>query len=277
MVTHRFSPTFVLVTGLICAALACGLWAIASTIRNRTTVLAEADSLARSEPVREEFAWKIADALAPHNAASNPEDLNRANAIARQAVESPEFVSAFVAAVPGIYARMVDGSQNVVVLDPDLVNRAVFAAGATPPPGLALQVGAGDVPDLRRPLDMMIKGAAALGAFAILLITLGIALADHRGRAVMRVGRWLITIGALTIVTFWLLPNLAFLPLGGWISVAGIVLATGDWLAVPAALVIALGITILVMGRAGETHTRRQNLAVIPTPTVGSHTRPRIS
>lgn len=275
--TRRFSPTFVLVTGLVCATLATGMWAVGSTIRNRATVLAESDSIARSEPVREEFSWQIADALVPHNAESNPLELTRANEVARRAVESPEFVQAFVAALPGLYALTVDGSQDTVALDRALIDRAVVSAGAVPPSDLALHIGPGDVPDLRRPLDMMLKGAAALGAFAVVLIALGVALADHRGRAVMRIGRWLITIGVLAILTFWLLPNLAFLPFGGWISVVGIVLATGDWLAVPAALLIALGITILVMGRAGETHTRRQNLAMIPTPTVGSHTRPRVS
>ena len=93
----------------------------------------------------------------------------------------------------------------------------------------------------------------------------------------MRIGRWLITAGLLTIVTFWLLPNLALLPLGGWVSVVGIVLATGDWLVLPAAILTVVGITIVVLGRAGEAETRRRNLADIPQQVGRSPSRPRMS
>ena len=89
----------------------------------------------------------------------------------------------------------------------------------------------------------------------------------------MRIGRWMITVGLLTIVVFWLLPTVAFLPLGGWVSVIGIVLATGDWLVLPAAILTAAGITIVVLGRAGEAETRRRNLAAIPQQ-LGRASRP---
>ena len=82
----------------------------------------------------------------------------------------------------------------------------------------------------------------------------------------MRIGRWLITTGILTVVIFWALPTLAFLPLGGWIGVAGILLATGDWLAMPASVLAAFGVAILVLGNAGESQARRRELAVIPKP-----------
>jgi hypothetical protein len=76
---------------------------------------------------------------------------------------------------------------------------------------------------------------------------------------------------------FWLLPTAAFLPLGGWVSVIGIVLATGDWLVLPAAILTAAGITIVVLGRAGEAESRRRNLASIPQQIGRSPSRPRIS
>ena len=82
----------------------------------------------------------------------------------------------------------------------------------------------------------------------------------------MRIGRWLITTGILTVVTFWALPTLALLPLGGWIGVLGILLATGDWLTMPASVLAAFGVAILVLGNAGETQARRKELAVIPKP-----------
>jgi hypothetical protein len=277
VVTRRPSPVFVLVVGLVCAALAAGMWAVASTVRNRTTVLAEATSIAKSEPVREEFAWKIADAIVPHSAASNPADIARANEVARRAVESEQFQQAFVVALPMIYDQLVDGTGSDVVLDPALVNSAIVSAGGTAPIGFTLGVAASDIPDLRRSLDLMVNASIALGLVGILLIGIGVATADHRGRAVMRIGRWMITVGLLTIATFWLLPTVVFLPLGGWVSVIGIVLATGDWLAVPAAILTAAGITILVLGRAGETETRRRNLASIPQAAGRNPTRPRIS
>jgi hypothetical protein len=264
VITRRPSPVFLLVAGLLCVAVAGAMWAVASTVRNRSTVLAEAPTIAKSEPVREEFAWKIADAMVPHSAASNPADINHANDVARLAVESDAFQQAFVAALPGIYDRVVEGAPADVVLDPGLVSSAIVAAGGTPPAGYTLTVQASDLPDLRQPLDLMQRAGAAIGALGILLIAFGLATADHRGRAVMRIGRWMITMGLITIAVFWLLPSLAFLPLGGWISVIGIVLATGDWLVLPAAIMTAVGITIVVLGRAGEAETRRRNLSTIP-------------
>jgi hypothetical protein len=253
------------------------MWAVASTVRNRATVLAEATSIARSEPVRDEFAWQIADAIVPHSAASNPADIQRANEIARRAVESDQFQQAFVVALPMIYDQLVEGTGSDVTLDPALVNAAIVSAGGTVPLELDLRVRAGAIPDLRRPLELMIRGSAALGILGILLIGIALTVTEHRGRAVMRIGRWMITLGLLTIAIFWLLPTVAFLPLGGWVSIVGIVLATGDWLAVPAAILTAAGITILVLGRAGEAETRRRNLASIPHTAGRSPSRPRIS
>jgi hypothetical protein len=277
VITRRVSPTFVLVTALLCLAVAGGMWAVASTARNRSTVLAEARTIAESEPVREHFAWQIADALVPHSAASNPADITRSNDIARKAVESDAFQQAFVAALPAIYDRVVEGATADVVLDRGLASSAVLSAGGTPPPDLTLQVRASDLPDLRRPLELMMRASVALAILGLLLLVVAVATTSHRGRAVMRVGRWMITVGLLTIVTFWLLPTLALLPLGGWVGVIGIILATGDWLALPAALLTAAGITIVVLGRAGEAETRRRNLANIPQQIGRSPSRPRIS
>lgn len=275
--TRRPSPVFVLVVGLVCTALAAGFWAVASTVRNRTTVLAEATSIAKSEPVRDEFAWQIADAMVPHSAVSSPTEIARANEIAHRAVESDQFQQAFVAALPAIYDRMVEGTGADVVLDPALVNSAILSAGGTPPVDLNLHVTGGDIPDLQRPLELMLRGSIALGVVGILLVAFALAVAPHRGRAVMRIGRWMITFGLITIAVFWLLPTIAFLPLGGWVSIVGIVLATGDWLAVPAAILTAVGITILVLGRAGEAETRRRNLSTIPQAVRRNPTRARIS
>lgn len=277
MITRRPSPVFLLVSGLLCAALAGGLWAVASTVRNRSTVLAEGTSIAKSEPVREEFAWQIADAIVPHTAVSDPIEINRANDLARKAVESDAFQQAFVAALPALYDRIVRGAPDDIALDPTLVATAMASAGAAPIPGFTLHVAASDLPDLRRPLDWMLGASLALGVAGILLVAIGIATSQHRGRALMRIGRWLITVGVLTIALFWLLPTVAFLPLGGWVSVIGIVLATGDWLVLPAAILTAAGITIVVLGRAAEAETRRRNLAAIPQQMGRAPGRPRLS
>lgn len=215
--------------------------------------------------MREEFSWKIAEALVPHDANSNPLEINRSNQIARTAVESAEFQQAFVAALPALYTRLVDGQGGDIDLDPLLVDQAILKAGGTPPSGYVLRVHATDVPNLHRPLELMQRGAIVLGGFGLLLVAAALIWTKHRSRAVMRIGRWLITVGVLTMLMFWVVPQFALLPFGNWPGIVGIVLATGEWLAVPAAMMTALGVTILVMGRSGEAETRRRNLEVIPS------------
>ncbi len=277
MVTRRVSPVLVLVAGLICGVTAGAAWAVSSTARDERTILNEAYSIARSEPVREIFARQIAEAFVPHSAASSPADLIRSNDIGRKAVESPAFQQAFATALVPIYQHLVRGTTGDIVLDPALVQQAIASTGAQAPPDFSLQIASDDIPDLRPTLDFMKAVAGALGALAVLLIGVGLGIAPHRGRAVMRIGRWLITTGLITILVFWALPNLALLPLGGWIGVIGIVLATGDWLVVPASVLTALGIVIVVMGRAGEAEERRRTLSVIPSRVGRVPTRASIS
>lgn len=277
MPSRRVSPVVLLVTGLVCAVTAAGGWAVATTIRDERTILNEADAIARSEPVREVFARQIAEALVPHSALSAPSELTRSNDVGRQAVTKPAFEQAFTRALPSIYQHMVGGETGDIVLDRGLVAQAIAATGTLPPPDLSLRIADADIPDLRSSLDYTARAAGALGILAALLIGIAVALAPHRGRAIMRIGRWLITTGIAAIVIFWALPTLALLPLGGWVGVIGIVLATGDWLLVPASLIAAFGIAILVMGRAGEVEERRRALAVIPTALGRVPTRPRIS
>ena len=277
MVTRRVSPVLVLVAGLICGVTAGAAWAVSSTARDERTILNEAYSIARSEPVREIFARQIAEAFVPHSAASSPADLTRSNDIGRKAVESAAFQQAFATALVPIYQHLVRGTTGDIVLDPALVQQAIASTGAQAPPDFSLQIASDDIPDLRPTLDFMKAVAGALGALAVLLIGVGLGIAPHRGRAVMRIGRWLITTGLITILVFWALPNLALLPLGGWIGVIGIVLATGDWLVVPASVLTALGIVIVVRGRAGEAEERRRTLSVIPSRVGRVPTRASIS
>ena len=277
MHARRISPTTTLVLGLAAAVGALGCWAASSTVTDRRTVLNEAYTIAKSEPVREEFAWKIADAIAPHSATSNPAALNLSNDVARKVVETTAFQQAFASALPAVYDQVIDGAQGDVTLDAGLVAQAFAEAGAPQPPNLTLAVTRDQVPDLRDSIKVMEDLTAVLAALAVLLIGIGLAIAPHRGRAIMRIGRWLITTGIVAIVMFWALPTLALLPLGGWIGVIGIVLATGDWLVVPASVLAAFGMTILVLGRAGEAEGRRRELAVIPTMKARTPTRTSIS
>ena len=271
------SPVTTLVVGLVFAVGSAGCWALTSTVGDEQTVLDEAYTIAKSEPVREEFAWQVADAIAPHSANSAPATLILANDVARKIVGSAAFQQAFATALPAIYAQVVEGAPGDVVLDPTLVNQAFASVGATAPATLQLVAFRSKMPDLRGPLNVLHTMAPVLGALAALLIGLGLAMAPHRGRAIMRIGRWLITTGLVTIVLFWALPTLALLPLGGWIGVIGIVLATGDWLVVPASVLAAFGIAILVMGRAGEAEDRRRELEIIPNHIGRAGTRSSIS
>lgn len=277
MATRRPSPSSMLVLGLVCAVAAAAGFAVSTTLRDEQRLDAEGHELAKSEPIRTEFAYQISDAIAPRSTAPSPIDLNRANDIADRAVDTEAFQEAFALAWPSIYGQLARGDGGDVVLDSALVNQAIRASGGVPPEGLQLRVDRGNVPDLRRALELVGKLAGTLAAIAVILITIALAMTDHRNRALMRIGRWLITTGIATIIVFWALPTLALLPLGGWIGVIGVVLATGDWLVVPAAVIAALGVTIVVIGRAAEAETRRRELAVIPTsigrtpqhPTIG--------
>lgn len=265
MITRRVSPTFLLVVGLVCVSVGVGLLAFHRTVTDEQTIMREAEPLAKSEPVREEFGGRLAAELTLPNAAPDPAALNRINDTAAAAVRTPEFQEAFRLALPALYERLVKGaSAGDIVLDPALVDAAVRKAGAEPPAGLTLTAKADDIPDLHGLLDLIERFAGALAVLGLVSVLVGVALSPHRGRAVMRIGRWMITVGVLAIIAFWAVPTLALLPLGGWVSVIGIVLATADWLAVPAAVIAAIGITIVVIGRAGEQEERRRELSVIP-------------
>ena len=266
MFTRRLSPVTTLVVGLICAVLAGGCWAVATTLNDERAVTNEATAIAKSEPVREAFASQISEAIAPHSAAAASSALVLANDIANRVVDSSAFQQAVTSALPAIYGQIVKGNQADVVLDAATVNQAFASIGATPPANLSLVARRSDIPDLQGPLDVMEQLMFVFGAFAALFIALGLSMAPHRGRAIMRIGRWLITTGLLTVIIFWALPTLALLPLGGWVGVVGILLATGDWLTLPASVLAAFGVAILVLGNAGETQARRKELSVIPKP-----------
>lgn len=266
MFTRRISPVTTLVIGLICAVLAGGCWAIAGTLNDERAVTNEAAAIAKSEPIREEFAWQISDAIASHSATTASSASALANDVARRVVDSAAFQQAVIAALPAIYGQIVKGNQSDVVLDIATVNQAFASVGATPPLNLSLIARRSDIPDLRGPLDVIQQLTFGFAALAALLIAVGLSIAPHRGRAIMRIGRWLITTGVLTVVIFWALPTLALLPLGGWVGVVGILLATGDWLTLPASVLAAFGVAILVLGNAGETQARHKELSVIPKP-----------
>lgn len=254
-----------LVVGLALGVAAGACWATSATLHDERTILDEATAIAKSEPVREEFGWQIAEAIAPHSATTAPTELNLANAVAAKVVDSPEFQQAIAVALPAMYAQVVDDAPGDVVLDPGLVNRAFVSVGAPAPSDLRLVARRDKMPELRGSIQVISTAAPVLGASAAILILWALAITTRRVRAVSRIGRWLITTGLVTVVVFWALPSLALVPLGGWIGVVGIVLATADWLLLPAAVLAGVGIAIVVIGNAGEAEHRRQELSTIPT------------
>jgi hypothetical protein len=266
-----------LVLGLFCAVLAAGIWAVTSTLTDQRTILNEADAIAKSEPVREEFTTQIAASITPQSAVSSPTAINLSNDLGRKVVETPAFTQAFAAALPAVYARVIEGQPGDIVLDPVLVNQAFADAGTSAPNGLTLRLTQDQLPDLGGTIDLLHTATMVLGILAVFCIAFGVALSPHRSRAIMRIGRWLITTGIVTIIVFWALPTLALLPLGGWVGVIGIVLSTADWLVVPASVLTAFGIAIVVVGRAGEAEARRNELSVIPTVPGRSPKRASIS
>ncbi len=264
MPARRPSPAFLLVLGLSCLALGAGLLALHRTITDRSTILAESGTLAQSEPIREEFAGRIAGALTEEMVAPNPATLQQMNDVAKAAVRTPQFEEAFQLALPTIYARVVDGVDASATLDPALLADAVRSTGTQPPPNLRVDFPADRVPDLARTLDLAERGATALGIIGLILAIAGLVMSPHRGRAVMRIGRWLVVVGVLAVAMFWAVPTLALLPMGGWLAVLGILLATGDWVVVPAAVMASIGVAIMVFGRLDDEGERRRELSVIP-------------
>ena len=108
------------------------------------------------------------------------------------------------------------GATGPITLDPALVTQAVRAAGAGEPQlaaalasstPLVVSVSDEQVPNLEHWADLWEAATRALAFFGLVLITYGMLRIEHRVWAVGRIGRWVMVVGAGTLVVFWLLPR----------------------------------------------------------------------
>ena len=274
MTRHRVPAELVLVVGLMLTVVAGGLWALETTAHDATRIAKTADALLKTDPVRTAFAKKIAAALtAPTTDPTQvlpEEELASALVVGDNAVARPPFAQAFAGALDQVHAHVFDQATGPIVLDQELVGRAVAQATGGEPAPMTISVDGDLIPNLHQSDTRLRTTVPLLGLLGVLLVLIALVMSDHRARAVMRIGRWMLVSGLVGIVVFWLLPTVLFEPLGGWPAVLGIVTASGDWLLVPAAVLALGGALMIVAGHQWERVAGRRALAVIPH-TPGRH------
>jgi hypothetical protein len=272
-VAKRISPGSVLTVGLSLAVAAFTLWAVQATALDQGSLHRHARDVLSESPVRDAMATRVANGIminVPGGVAADP---SLVATVASRAIEQPEFVAAFAAALDRVQARVVHGTEGPITLDPALVTQAVRAAGATEPQ-LATPIAATapivvgvpdrEIPDLARWADLLEAAVRAFAFFAVLLITYALLRIEHRVWALARIGRWAIVLGVSTLGLFWLVPRALVRPLGGWIAVGGAVAGAADVLVPISLVLIAVGGLAVFGAHRWEARDRQQLLSVIP-------------
>jgi hypothetical protein len=272
-VRDRISPGLVLTLGLAITTLAFMLWAVDATALRRGHLRHEAAAMLEEPPVQAAMSKRVADAIGtviPAGSAVSPAVVD---AVADRALEQPAFVTAFAAGLDQVQAHVADGAVNPITLDPTLVALAAREASASEPSlaavlapatPLPVQIPDDEVPDLARWADLLRSSSQALAFVGMILITYGVLRVEHKPWALGRIGRWAVVVGAATLLLFWAVPYIVLDAIGGWIGVAGVVIA-GDGHLVPIALLLLAGGALAILGaHRWEAHDRKRFLAVIP-------------
>jgi hypothetical protein len=274
-VRDRISPAFVLTVGLTLATLAFVLWAGQSTALEPGPLRREAATMLGEPPVQESMSKRVAQAIGTRIPAGSAIDPAVIDAVADRTLAQPAFVTAFGGALDQVQAHVVDGAVHPIALDPMLVAAAARDASAgeptlagilAPAAPLPVAIPDGEVPDLARWADLWRGAMQALVFVALVLVTYGVLRVDHKPWALGRIGRWAVVVGAATLLLFWAVPHILLDAIGGWIGVAGVVIAGDDHL-VPIALGLVGGGALAILGaHRWEAYDRRRFLAVIPGP-----------
>jgi hypothetical protein len=259
---------FLLTAGLLLTIAGGSLWALEATVVDRDRVVAHADEILHQGPVRTALATRLANALVPPDPDPPDDQIGQpspALPLAEDAVAQPQFTRAFAGALALVHAHVVDGSTAPLALDPHLVGEAVAEArGGAPVTPVAITLDESLFPRAHDSLSRLELAAGLLLALGVALVVAGLVTGDHRARAVMRIGRWAIVTGAVTVLATWALPTLVLEPLGGWSAVTGIVIGTADWLAPVAGGLVVFGGALVLGGHLWDSRGRRRTLAVIP-------------
>lgn len=268
MTRRRVPAELLLVVGLMLMVVAAGIWALETTATNVRRISATADALLKTEPVHTSFAKKVAAALTAPTGEPTQGDPEAALAAALivgdRAVDRKPFERAFEESLAGVHAHVFDRATGAIVLDPQLVGQAVAQATGNEAVPIGVSMDGDAFPNLHDS-NMRAKTAAPLlGALGLIFMLFGLALSAHRPRALMRIGRWSLVSGFVAMIFFWVLPTVLLEPIGGWPGVIGIVIGSGDWLVLPAAVLALAGALMIVAGHQWEGVEARRALAVIP-------------
>lgn len=264
MSRRRIPTDFLLVTGLLLLVVGGALWVVRDTLVATDRITATSDQILAEQPVRDLLAVRLAETLEPPVEQTPPDELQAARAVADSAVQTPAFAQAFRRTLREMHGHLFAGDTDPIVLDETLVTEAVRDAGGSVTSRVAVSVDTDVLPDLSRSSRAAGTAIPLLVGAGLLLVVAALSTGEHRARIVMRIGRWMVATGLATIAFMWLVPLVVLRPTGGWLGVAGIVIATGDAVIWPAAMVAVAGVVAIAAGHRWETTGRRRVLSVIP-------------
>ncbi|MBM3673961.1 MAG: hypothetical protein FJW88_03235 [Actinobacteria bacterium] len=264
MPRRRVPSDFLLVTGLMLLVVAGSLWVLRDTLVATDRIVARSDEILAEQPVRDTLAVRLAEVLRPATPETPLAELERAQAIADEAVLTEPFAVAFERTLREIHGHVLEGDTTPVVMDETLVTEGVRRAGYTITTRIAVTVDPEVLPDLSRSSRAAGTAIPLLALAGLFLVVAALVTTGRRPVLLTRIGRWLLVSGLGAIVVVRLVPVAVLRPSGGWLGVAGIVVQTGDGVVLPAACLSLAGVATMLLGHHLATRGRRRALAVIP-------------
>ncbi|HEY7439870.1 MAG TPA: hypothetical protein VIC35_10800 [Acidimicrobiia bacterium] len=260
----------ILVCGLTLTLLAGVIWALQTTAKDTTKLSQTAPTLLKDPTVRTELAQSVEDALIPDQSAVSTDEVNDAQTLAQAAVAQPQITPAFEAVLVAMHAHLFDGAQGQIELNQPAVLAAIHSAevhGAPivpVPPSFHVMIDPDALPNLKAAMSRLQAVMLLFAVLGIVLIAFGVVTSDHRGRSIMRVGRWMLVAGATAVTMFWAIPTLILRHMGSWGAIVGILLETGDHLIIPGVVLAIAGGGLILVGHVFDDSRRRRTLRSIP-------------
>jgi hypothetical protein len=273
-VINRDAAPGILTLGLALGVAAVLLACVSRVALDESAVQGTARTLLGTERVEEPMRARTAAAIAATVPGTAPLGPRRFERLVRTTVEQPEFLAAFRDAVGVVHRHVFVGETGPIVLEPENVRVAIVGALDEREPDLGGQVPATaapvvtvdseSIPDLDGWAPVVRRTTAISGVLAGVLLAVGLALSERRARAVARIGRWATATGVGVLVFFWLLPRVVAPLIGGWTEVGGGVVSSSSALLVPALVLIAVGVAVIVLANRVIAIRRDHALAIIP-------------
>jgi hypothetical protein len=260
----------ILVAGLTFVLIAAIIWALQTTAKDTSKLAQTAPTLLQEPTVRTELAQSVEDALIPDQSQVSSDQIDNAQTLSQDAVAQPQIVPAFGAVIIAMHAHLFDGAQGQIELNQPAVLAAIHSAevhGAPVvpvPPSFHVMIDPNALPNLKTAMSRLEVLMLLLAAVGIALIVIGVITSEHRGRSIMRVGRWLLVVGAFAITIFWAIPKLILEHMGSWGAIVGILLETGDHIIIPGVIIALVGGGLILVGHVFDDSRRRRTLRSIP-------------